>query len=75
MEEKGKKDSQLRFESARDVKRFLARTLNRFDSDKITSEKAKTIGYLCGKIVEVIRESDIEQRLTELEKKFLDGAR
>jgi hypothetical protein len=63
--------TQIRIKSLVDVRRFMARTLNDLDTDKITESKARTLGYLCSVLRDVIKDSDLESRILKLEKEML----
>jgi hypothetical protein len=63
--------TQIRIKSLVDVRRFMARTLNDLDGDKITESKARTLGYLCSVLRDVIKDSDLESRILKLEKEML----
>ena len=59
--------TQIRIKSLVDVRRFMARTLNDLDTDKISESKARTLGYLCSVLRDVIKDSDLESRILKLE--------
>jgi hypothetical protein len=59
--------TQIRIKSLVDVRRFMARTLNDLDINKITESKARTLGYLCSVLRDVIKDSDLESRILKLE--------
>lgn len=63
----GKRKAQIRLKSFGDIRRFLARVLNDLDGNRIQEPKARTLGYLCSIMKDIIRESDLEQRITKLE--------
>lgn len=63
----GPQKTQKRFKSLLDVRRFLGRVLNDLDADKIQESKARTLGYLCSIMRDVIRDSDLETRVKKLE--------
>jgi hypothetical protein len=58
----------IRLQSLADVRRFLAKTINAFHRGAINAEQAKTTGYLCSILKDVIRESTLEQRIEALER-------
>ena len=59
-----------RLKSLNDVRRFLSTVTNELNDDKITESKARTLGYLCSILQQVIQNSDLEQRVEELEKEL-----
>lgn len=83
MKEKAKKDNtgkdlilqaggsdrktQIRLKTLSDIRRFLARVLNDLDADRIPESKAKALGYICSIMKDIIRDSDLEQRIEKLE--------
>lgn len=58
---------QIRLKSLVEVRRFLAKVLNGLDAGEIDESKARTLGYLCSILKDVIRDSDLEQRIAKLE--------
>jgi hypothetical protein len=63
----GERKTQLRLKTLLDVRRFLARVLNDLDANRIQESKAKALGYLCSIMKDIIRDSDLEQRIEKLE--------
>jgi len=59
--------AQIRLKSLLDIRRFIARVLNDLDADKIGESKARTLGYLCSVLRDVIKDSDLESRILKLE--------
>lgn len=57
----------IRFRSLVDIRRFLARVLNDLDGNKIGETKARTFGYLCSVMRDIIKDSDLEARVLKLE--------
>ena len=51
-----------------DVRRLLAATLNEYKGGVIDETNARTTGYLCKLLSELIRDSELEARLDALEK-------
>lgn len=62
--------TQIRLKSLLDIRRFMARVLNDLDSDKTSETKARTLGYLCSVLRDVIKDSDLESRVLKLEKEM-----
>lgn len=62
--------TQIRLKSLSDIRRFMARVLNDLDSDKINETKARTLGYLCSVLRDVVKDSDLEARILKLEKEM-----
>lgn len=62
--------TQIRLKSLGDIRRFMARVLNDLDSDKTTESKARTLGYLCSVLRDVVKDSDLEARVLKLEKEM-----
>jgi len=69
--------TQIRLKSLLDIRRFMARVLNDLDADKISESKARTLGYLCSVLRDIIKDSDLESRVLKLEQEALkhDNAR
>jgi hypothetical protein len=67
---RGRKKTGIRFKSLCDIRRFLARTLNDLDGDTINESKARTLGYLCSVMRDIIKDSDLEARVLKLEKEL-----
>ena len=65
--------TQVRFKNLGDVRRFMARVLKDLDADIITEVKARTLGYLCSVLRDVIKDSDLEARVSRLEREIENG--
>lgn len=61
-----------RLNTIQGVNRFLQRIIIDLANDNITKSKARALGYLCNIRLVGFEKEDIEQRLTELEKRFND---
>lgn len=74
---RGPRKTAIRFKTLCDIRRFLARTVNDLDTGAIPEGKARTLGYLCGVMKDVIKDSDFETRIAKLEMEVLknDNAR
>ena len=62
-----------RLKTLQDLRRFLARVTNDLDADRITESKARCFGYLASTMSTIIRDSELEQRVSELENKLEKG--
>jgi hypothetical protein len=62
--------NQIRFKSLLDIRRFMARILNDLDADNISDSKAKTLGYLCSVLRDIIKDSELESRILKLEREM-----
>lgn len=62
--------NQIRLKSLGDIRRFMARVLNDLDCEKISETKARTLGYLCSVLRDVVKDSDLEARVLKLEKEM-----
>lgn len=69
----GGRKTQIRVKSLGDIRRFMARVLNDLDTSKITEVKARTLGYLCSVLKDVIKDSDLEARVSRLEREIENG--
>ena len=56
-----------RLNTLTDIKRMLASVANDFDHDIIDAQKARTLTYVLSILSQVIRDSDLEQRIEKLE--------
>lgn len=61
-----------RLNTIKGVNRFLQRIIVDLANDNITESKARALGYLCNIRLLGFEKEDIEQKLTELEKRFND---
>lgn len=59
-----------RFNTVQDIRRYLASVINKVDQGELDQGTAGKLGYLCSILHKVIIDSDIESRLTALEKKI-----
>ena len=57
----------IRFNKISDIRRFLARVANELDSDMISDGKARSLGYLCNIMKDIIMSGDLESRILKLE--------
>jgi len=62
---------EIRVNNGSMVKRLLNRTLNQLLKDEITTEMARTIGYLSSIILKALETQELEQRMIELERQLL----
>lgn len=72
---RGGKRRAIRLKSLADVRRFLAATVNDLRNGATTESKAKTLGYLCSILKDVIQGSDLEQRIEKLEREVTKNER
>ena len=63
----------IRLKTLDDVRRLLAATLNEYKGGVIDETNARTTGYLCKLLSELIRDSELEARLTVLEEQLNQG--
>lgn len=66
------KNYNYRLNTIKGVNRFLQRIIIDLANDNITESKARALGYLCNIRLVGFEKEDIEQRLTDLEKRFND---
>ena len=59
-----------RLKSLEDVRRYLANLINRTEAGNVDPSLAGKLGYLANSLAKIIEGSDIEKRISELEKKF-----
>jgi len=59
--------SKRRIRTVNDAKAVLARLIQAFQEQRIDDTPAKTLTYMLISFVNICRDSDMEQRLTELE--------
>ena len=62
-----------RLKTLTDIRRFLADAMNRFESEEIDENRVKTIAYCCNVLSGIVKDSDLETRVNELERSM--GAR
>ena len=62
-----------RLENCSDVKKYLSYLIRQTQAKKIDGGLATKLGYLINILLRAIESSDIESRLTELEKKVTQG--
>lgn len=62
-----KRKTAIRFKSLADLRRFMARTLNDLDANKIPEGKARVLGYLSSVLMGIIKDGDLEARILKLE--------
>ncbi len=57
----------VRLNSLRDVRRFMARIINQLHRNEIDESKGRTLAYMSSILKDVLKESDIEERVAALE--------
>jgi len=60
-------DIDKRLTNAKQARQYLSATINAYDAGEIDENHARTIGYLIKVLLSAIEQSDIEERLEELE--------
>ncbi|MDA3898364.1 MAG: hypothetical protein PF482_19685 [Desulfobacteraceae bacterium] len=63
-----------RLKTLEDCRRYLAKLVNNVETDEIDPPKAGKLGYLLNILISCIKDSDLEKRITDLEK-LLNGQR
>ena len=58
----------VKISTARDAKRLAARLIHGFQEQTITSQDAKDLMYLIISYIQIVRQTEIEDRLNALEK-------
>jgi len=60
----------IRLDNSRAVQRLIARTINLLNSEMISENKARCIGYLCNILLDSFETVDFEQRISTLEERL-----
>ncbi len=63
-----KKGDRRRLATAQDIRLFLADLIRRVDADKMTESKGKTLTYMAATLMNVVRDHEIEERVSALER-------
>ena len=58
----------IRVRTVRDARRLLARILKQLQVEEISESRAKTISYVANSFAKLYEVSELEERVTELEK-------
>ena len=58
----------IRVRTVRDARRLLARILKQLQLEEISESRAKTISYVANSFAKLYEVSELEERVTELEK-------
>ena len=58
----------IRVRTVRDARRLLARVLKQLQLEEISESRAKTISYVANSFAKLYEVSELEERVTELEK-------
>jgi hypothetical protein len=59
----------VRLNTALDIRKLLARTVREVRGNKITVERARCIGYLCGHLLKTVELVDVQNAIDELKEK------
>lgn len=62
--------SRKRLQTLGDVRRYLAALLNRFEAGEIDESHLKAAAYVSNILTSTIKDADLEERLTHLEKQL-----
>lgn len=57
----------VRLDSAKNVRQLLGRVVNMRLREQIDSETARDVGYLCNIMLQAFKVGDLEEKITELE--------
>jgi hypothetical protein len=57
----------IRLKSLPDIRRFAARVANMLYKDEMDEGKARALAYLCNTMKDIIKDSDVEERVAALE--------
>jgi len=68
-----KKGDKRQLKTPQDLRLFLASLIRRVESGEIEESKGRCLTYMTQVLMNVIRDSDIEKRIEELEKTILKG--
>jgi len=63
----------IRLNSPRDCRKFLARLINKTANEDITPDFLRAMTYSLKTLVGIMTDSDLEERISMLEKKILNG--
>lgn len=58
----------VRLKTLADVRRFMAKIINQLHNDEIEESKGRTLAYMSSILKDVLKESDFEERIAQLEK-------
>lgn len=61
-----------RFNNIQDLRRYLARLINRLDKGEIDQTTASKLAYICSILHRVLLDSNLEARIAALESKIKD---
>ena len=59
-----------RLKSLGDIRKYLSHVLNEYENGQADETKVKTISYACNILSGIIKDSEIEARLTALEQQI-----
>jgi hypothetical protein len=59
-----------RLKTLEDCRRYLAGLVNRVESEEVDGQTAGKLAYITNILISCIKDSDLESRLTELEKQM-----
>ena len=63
-----RKPRKKRLNSLSSVRKFLAEQINKLQTGEVTQEELRVYSYACSIISSILKDSDIEKRLKQLEK-------
>ena len=63
----------IRLNSPRDCRKFLAKRINETQHGKMKSDLLRTLTYATKTLVGILNDSDLEERISMLEEKIMNG--
>ena len=62
-----------RLKTLEDCRRYLAGLINRVESEEVEGQTAGKLAYIANILISCIKDSDLEKRIAELEKRLEGG--
>ena len=66
--------SKKRLQTLSDLRRYMANLLNRYEAEEIDERHLKAGAYVCNVMAGIIKDDDLDKRITKLENEVRDGA-
>ena len=65
--------TEIRYLKVKDVKRVYSKLIQEYCKGNVPNDKAKTLGYLLAGYIQTVKQYEMDERITELEKRVQIG--
>ena len=66
-------NTEIRYLKVKDVKRVYSKLIQEYCKGNVPNDKAKTLGYLLAGYIQTVKQYEMDERITEIEKRVQIG--